>query len=117
MQIAVPRMRAVGLGSTTERAKGSSGMHAREPVFPPEPASGVRLIAHGGFEILDARGTVVAWREDILDALPLQREMDAAEVVRRVSDGMIVATKFRVRGDHLYRVIWEMTHEPFWRSR
>jgi len=67
-----------------------------------------------GFSIVDAGGNVLDWREHIEEALPRQRELHAAEDVIRVSDGAVVATKRRVRGEHLYQMIWRMRFEPGW---
>ncbi len=65
------------------------------------------------FTVHDAAGKVLATVDDILIALPLQRAIDAAEEVRRVSDGALLATKGRTRnGESFYQAIWNLHREP-----
>ncbi len=67
------------------------------------------------FSIHDAAGKVLATVDDILVALPLQRAIGAAEQVRRVSDGELLATKSRTHaGKSFYQSIWNLKQEPRW---
>jgi hypothetical protein len=96
-------------GSVTEHANDASGAPVAE-------VSGVRMVdrATSGFDVLNAAGEVIAWCAHFEDALATQRDLDAGEDVRRVSDGAICAHKYRVRGPHFYAAIWNLKTEPEW---
>jgi hypothetical protein len=86
---------------------------APESFAPAEPASGVRLSAPAvGFTIHAKDGTVLATEEHFENALHVQRDLDAAEEVRRVSDGAVCATKHRLQGDHVFSWAWRLRREP-----
>lgn len=59
-----------------------------------------------GYSVHDAHGNVVGWRECVLDANRLLHRIDAAETMRRVSDGAILAKKLRLDGEHFWSRLW-----------
>ena len=85
-----------------------------EAFAPEEPESGVRLVARAeSFTVHDRAGKVLATLPCILDALAVQRDLDAGEEVRRVSDGALLATKYRIKGGgHVFSWAWRITREP-----
>ncbi len=82
--------------------------------FPEEPVSGVRLsVPAESFSVHAKDGRVIATCPCILDALRVQRDFDAGEDVRRVSDGVLLATKHRIRGGgHVFSWAWRLNREP-----
>lgn len=64
-------------------------------------------VTTSGFVIVDKDGTTLAWRENFEEALEAQRAIDAAEDVRRLSDGVVCATKCRLRGPCFWSQLWE----------
>lgn len=58
------------------------------------------------FAIRDARGVTLAIEEHVEDALRKMNRIDAAEHVARLEDGAVIATKFRLKGDSFWWVIW-----------
>lgn len=92
------------------------------PLVIVEPTeSGVRRPARGApapaFSIHDASGKVIATEVHFEMALATQRDLDAGEEVRRISDGALLATKYRLKGEAFYSSIWRMQNEPPWESR
>ena len=84
------------------------------------PCSGVRLrtATASGFTIHNTKGAVLATVENFEDALAIQRELDAGEQVRRVSDGALCATKHRLKpGRHIYSWAWGLKRDPAWVTR
>lgn len=67
-----------------------------------------------GFTIHDANGRLLAYEEHFEKALATQRELETAEDVRRVSDGVLCATKHRLKGESFWCSIWNMKTEPEW---
>lgn len=70
------------------------------------------------FTIHAKDGTVLATEENFEDALVRQRDLDAGEEVRRVSDGAVCATKHRLKpGTHAFSWAWSLKLEPAWETR
>jgi Ni/Co efflux regulator RcnB len=68
------------------------------------------------FTVHDRHGAVLATVDHIENALDVQRALDAAEDVRRLSDGIVVAKKHRYKAGHVYSAVWRRRQEPEWQS-
>jgi hypothetical protein len=71
-------------------------------------------VTEAGFTVHDANGRIVAYREHFEEALEAQREIEESEDVRRVSDGAVCATKYRLQGECFWSSLWDMKREPGW---
>ncbi len=64
------------------------------------------------FTIHDAKDVEIARVAHLERALVVQRAINEAEVVRRVPDGAVVATKKRLPPGGIYGWAWRLKHEP-----
>lgn len=58
------------------------------------------------YAVRDARGVTLATEEHVEVALRKMNRIDAAESVARLDDGVVIATKFRLKGDSFWWAIW-----------
>lgn len=68
------------------------------------------------FTVHDASGKLLATVVGILEAIDVMHALDAGHEVRSAS-GAKCATKHRLKGAHLYALIWGMRRDPQWVSQ
>lgn len=99
---------------------------AEEVAVPLAPESGVRTVERTwlqryidrkfppvDYTIHDATGRALATVTHAEQACDALHAIDAAETVRRVSDGALINTKYRIKaGSHVYAWAWRLTREP-----